>query len=218
MRNRNILRFDNLSEIGNVVHGISTRSFGSMKNTDNSLNKENLDKFIKELGISEKSVCMHQVHGSKVEVVKDGYMMDLKDADGLITNKINVPLCVLVADCLPLLFYDKQKKIIGVGHGGRRGLEKGIIKNVIGKMKSAFGSDPWDIIVGIGPGIEKNCYEVEGKLMDIKKIAKDELLREGISENNIEDMQICTKCNPDKFYSYRGGDVTDRFVTVISLM
>jgi polyphenol oxidase len=217
MRDINILRFDNLSSVGNVVHGISTRAFGSMKNADNSLNIDNIDKFAHELGISEKSICMHQVHGSNVEVVNDGYVMDSKGTDGLITNKTNTPLCVLVADCLPLLFYDKQKEIIGIGHGGRRGLEKGIIKNVVEKMKSEFGSDPSDIIVGIGPGIEKNCYEVDGELMDIKKIAKDEFLRAGILEKNIEDMQICTKCNSDKFYSYRSGDGTDRFSAVISL-
>ena len=39
---KKIYKFENLSKFNNVVHGVSTREFGSMKNGDESVNKKNL--------------------------------------------------------------------------------------------------------------------------------------------------------------------------------
>lgn len=217
MRNNNTLNFDNLSQYENVIHGVSTREFGSMKNEDGMPNGDNIDKFIKSLGLSKRGICMHQVHGANVRVVRSIKDLNIGEADGMVTNIKNISICVLVADCLPVLFFDPVRVAIGVGHGGRRGLQKKIMKNMIEKMESEFASDPEDIIVGIGPGVEKDCYEVYKELMDIRKIAKDQLLEAGVLEKNIEDMNVCTKCNMDKFYSYRGGDEYGRFAGVVCL-
>jgi copper oxidase (laccase) domain-containing protein len=136
----------------------------------------------------------------------------------LITDKKNVPLAVVTADCLPVLLFDPVKKVVGVLHAGRKGLLEGVISNTVQMFEKEFGSEPKDILVGIGPGIEKKCYEVEGEMVDIRHQAHFFLRAEGILKEHIEDLDFCTKCNMDRFYSYRGGDDTQRFASVISLV
>ena len=206
-----------MSKFENLVHGISTRDFGSMKNDDGSINRLNLENFLNNLSLPKNGICMGQVHGADVKIVTDGSKLLIENVDGIITNKKKVPLCVMTADCLPILFFDSKNQVIGIAHGGRKGLEKGILQNVLNEFIEKFGSDPKDIFVGIGPGIEKNCYEFDGIRIDIRKQAIDHLLLEGILAKNIENIDICTKDN-DHFYSYRGGDISKRFVSVISII
>ena len=213
-----VLKFEKLSKFKNIIHGISTKEFGSMKNQDNSPKRKNIDSFSKSLGLDNVGKCMHQVHGSDVQIVTEKNRNEQLTADGMITDQKNISLCVLVADCLPILFYDVRKKVIGVGHGGRRSLQSGIIKHMLDKLNQEFGSSSSDLIVGIGPGIEEKCYEVDGKLLDLQKIAIDQLLESGLLRKNIESIDICTKCNSDTFYSYRLGDKTERFMASICLI
>jgi polyphenol oxidase len=214
----NVFRFEKLLGFRDIAHGVSTKDVGTMKNEDSTVSQSGIKRFLKFLNLSEEAVCMKQVHGGDVAVVKDKIDFQISSVDGLITNIKNIPLLVFVADCLPILFYDPRKGVVGVGHAGRKGLQSGVIKNIIEKYKSEFGSSPEDIIVGIGPGIEKKCYKVDGELLDIREIANEQLLSEDIKNENIENMDICTKCNMDKFYSYRGGDKDDRFAAVISMI
>ncbi len=213
-----IYKFSKFKSNNKIASGISTKDFGSMKNEDNSINGKNLEIFLKSLGSGENVVRMRQIHSGNVEVVTNNVKSPIENTDGLITDKKNVSLCVLTADCLPIVFYDIQKQVIGIAHGGRKGLQSGIIENIVEKFKNDFKSDSADIIAGVGPGIEKKCYEVDGELIDIRKWANDLLLKEGIKRENIENLEICTKCDSEEFYSYRGGDSYNRFATVISLV
>lgn len=214
-----ILQFQSLLSENNIQHGISTRAYGSIKNQNGSINKVSLENFLNDLNLPfDKAVKMNQTHSGNIAIVgvDDGGLSD--GVDGLITNKKNIPLYVLTADCLPILFYDTKKQIIGVAHAGSKGLIAGIIANTLNKFVNEFQSNPKDIIVGIGPGIEQKCYEVNGEYIDIRQIAIEQLINSGINKSDIESLDICTKCSGDEFYSYRNGDVYNRFATVISLV
>lgn len=213
-----IYTFKSFKTQEHVNHGISTKYFGSMKNEENSINRNNLNKFLTVLNLPLNAICMGQVHGGNVETIKNDKQLLIKNTDGLITDKKNIPLCIVVADCLPVLFFDKKRQIIGVAHAGRKGLMAGIIANTLNKFVEEFKSDTKDIIVGIGPGIEKHCYKVNGEYVDIRQIAINQLLRSGIDKSNIESLDVCTKCNKEELYSYRNGDIFNRFVAVISLI
>lgn len=212
-----ILQFQSLLSEKNIQHGISTKAYGSIKNQDGSVNKVSLENFLNDLDLPmDKAVKMNQTHSgniARVDVNDDDFPDGI---DGFITDKKNIPLYVLTADCLPILFYDRKKQIIGIAHGGRKGLQKGIIGNMLNKFKSEFGSKTGNIIVGIGPGIEASCYEVDGEFLDLRKMAVKQLLEADIKQENIESIDLCTKCNNEEFYSYRNGDVYNRFATVIS--
>lgn len=211
------LNFKFFSEHKNIAHGISTRDFGSMKNADKSINRKNLGKFLSFMKIPESGICMGQIHGGKVVVVSDDKNLFIENTDGMVTSTKNIALCVMTADCLPILLFDPIRCVIGVAHGGRKGLLNEIIKNTIEKFKD-FQSDPKDIKVGIGPGIEEICYEVDGEFINIRKLANDQLQNEGVNSANIENINICTKCNESDFYSFRRGDKNERFVSAVSML
>jgi len=233
--------FKTFSQYTLVKYGVSTRKFGSMKNVETKeLDREALTKFAATIGITDPIVCTNQIHSGNVALIENTNVLKISDTDGLVTDKKHIPLALLTADCLPILFFDPKKEAIGVAHAGYKGLLNHIIENTISVLVSKFKSDPKDIIVGMGPSIETTCYEVGVELvekfqeefpsfedifiekdqkyfLDLRGIARQSLLKEGILDEHIEIMDICTKDNED-FYSYRGGDREKRFVSVISLV
>jgi len=233
--------FDSFLQFPNIIHGISSKKDGSMKREDDKqIDREALSKFAKSVGITTDIVCMKQIHGGTVSLVENTQKLVIPETDSLITDKKNIPLAVLTADCLPIMFYDPTREAIGLAHAGYQGLLNHVIENTIHSLAANFKSRPHDIIVGIGPCIERNCYEVGEELietfqktfpsfenifvekkgkyyLDLRTIAEQALRKEDILKKHIEVMDICTKCDPN-FYSYRGGDGDKRFVSLISLI
>jgi YfiH family protein len=82
-----------------------------------------------------------------------------------------VPIAVLTADCVPVLIFDKKRKMIAAIHAGWRGALKGIIQKVIKSMLSN-GCNPKNMVAAIGPCISKKNYEVKKQFRD-KFIKKD---------------------------------------------
>lgn len=232
--------FHNLLRYKNIAHGISSQAFGSIKKDALAVDREKLTAFAKTIGITGDIVCMRQIHSCNVRVVDDTSDLRIQATDGLITNKKHLPITVLTADCLPVLFYDAKREVIGVTHAGYKGLLNHVLENTVKRFVSDFRSNPKDIIVGIGPSIETDCYEVGedrieefrkvfpsfnnmfakkgGKFyLDLRSVARQCLIKEGILDEHIEVMDICTKCNQN-FYSYRRRDTYQRFASIISLV
>jgi len=241
----NKYQFQSFLQYKGIAHGISSKVFGSVKKNATNVDREKLALFAKSIGITGDIVCMRQIHSANVRVITDNLELRWPETDSLITNKKSLPLAVLTADCLPVLFYDPKKEIIAAAHAGYKGLLHHVLENTIERFINDFKSNPKDIIVGIGPSIERDCYEVGrerieefektfpefknmfteksfGKLgikkfyLDLRNIARQCLIKEGILKKNIEVMEICTKCDTN-FYSYRRGDTVERFVSVISI-
>jgi purine-nucleoside/S-methyl-5'-thioadenosine phosphorylase / adenosine deaminase len=236
-----VYQFENLTRYASIVHGISSMAFGSMKDeASKQIDRDRLKKFGKVIGIRDEIVCMKQIHSGNVSVVAEDKALRIPDTDSLVTNKLHIPLAVLTADCLPILLYDPKNGVVALAHAGYKGLLSHVIEHTVEIMNSQFKSEPKDIIVGIGPGIERDCYEVSVALiekfqetfpgfenifveknqkyfLDLVGIARQTLEKEGLLKEHIEVMNICTKCDPN-FYSYRGGDGDKRFTSVISLI
>jgi polyphenol oxidase len=104
-----------------------------------------------------------QVHSTKIiEITSQStkkFVNEKLKADGIFTNDRNVPIAVVTADCVPVLFADKSKKIVMAVHAGWRGLAAGILKNAV-KICQESGAGLGEILVGIGPAISKEVYEV----------------------------------------------------------
>lgn len=151
------------------------------------------------------------------------------DIDGLVTDLKDIPLVTFYADCVPIYFYDSKKQVIGMAHSGWRGTVSGISKEMIKIFIRDYKSSLDDIVVAIGPAICKSCYEVGYEVIeglseltfnieefytynkkrdryyiDLWNINKSMLINLGIKENNISVSDMCTKCNPDLFFSHRG--------------
>ena len=131
---------------------------------------------------------------------------------------------MLAADCVPLLFIDPKKRILGVAHAGWRGTLDGTAMHTVDAMKS-LGSLPSDIVVSMGPHIGKCSYVVpEDRAMHFHEAFSEDtqvtlfdgnawfvdlglanclmLMRSGILPDHIEHSAPCTYCSPD-YFSYR---------------
>ena len=78
----------------------------------------------------------------------------------MLTNNYELALCVLTADCAPILVYENDKKIIGCIHAGWKGAVSGVIDNTINKIIE-MGGDTKKLDVCIGPCIAQESYEVK---------------------------------------------------------
>jgi YfiH family protein len=80
--------------------------------------------------------------------------------DGLMTSKPGILLGIKIADCLPVLIADPERRAIGAFHAGWRGTARRIVEKGVGEMRKHFGSDPAKLLAAIGPGIGSCCYEI----------------------------------------------------------
>lgn len=140
------------------------------------------------------------------------------DADALWTDEPDVGLVVLTADCVPILLADPGRRRIAVVHAGWRGLVAGMVEEAV----AAVGS-PGSLAAFIGPAIGPCCYEVGDDVagpaserlgdvvrrkgdrthLDLWRGASTALARAGVRE--IWPAALCTRCEPDRFYSHRAG-------------
>ena len=74
-----------------------------------------------------------QVHGATVRIIKtiDDKENNGEEADGLLTSLKNVPLLIFTADCVPLVFYDGEKRVVGLAHAGWRGTYDNIAGEIV---------------------------------------------------------------------------------------
>lgn len=183
---------------------------------------------LKEKVGASKLVFMNQVHGDKVAHILDGN--EEPTCDAMICNRPNIGLCVMVADCLPILFYDKKNSAIGVAHAGSVGTALGIGKKTVLAMQETFETKAEDLFVWIGAGIGACCYEVkkeatvgleealrmrEGRYFLDLKSYNEAIFRE-FGVWRIEVSSLCSCCE-ESLFSYRREGVTGRFVGVIAL-
>ena len=157
----------------------------------------------------------------------------IEGCDGYITRGRGVTLGVKTADCVPILFEaERGGEIIAVGatHAGWRGTVADIAGKCVERLCSELGAKASCIRVAIGPCIHACCYEVgedvnnavaenlggemaerfvipsrkEGKYTcDLASINRELLIRRGILAENIEIIDECTCCAPEKFFSHR---------------
>ncbi len=102
------------------------------------------------------------VHGTDIIYADSPRPLDThpQKADILFTDNPEVSLFMRFADCVPLLFHDPQKSVIGIAHAGWMGTVKGVAEAAVKGMVERYGSDPADIVAGIGPSISVDHYEV----------------------------------------------------------
>lgn len=197
-----------------LEYGISEKSDGAMQLDTNR------KKFFQRQGINIAEVTSaRQVHSANVvKVGKSHRGMTIRNADGLVTADKNLFLTVTVADCFPVYFYNPVLNAIGLVHSGWRGT----VKNIVGQAIKSIGGNPADVLVGIGPGIQTCHFEVQkdvlpnfveyqeaikkqdGKIfIDLLLIIKQQLVKSGLKEKNIESCDECTFCSSIKYFSFR---------------
>ena len=175
-----------------------------------------------------------QIHSNIVNKVDKDNIGQIIDGDAIITNEKNVPLLILTADCVPVVLVDKVNKAVGLVHAGWRGTYGKICSETLQSMKENYNTNTEDVVAIIGPSIGKCCYEVSYDLvekfsallpnadekiyeirdekyyLDLWEINTQILKEFGVLKSNIINMNICTSCNCDRFFSYRKHDKTTK--------
>ncbi len=189
--------------------GTTTRKFGNFK-IGNPEEKESWQRLAVRLQVSpEDIVRLNQKHTANILEPNKKKFANYSIGDGLIAINPRQVLVIKTADCLPIFLAETQKKIICALHAGRIGTLAGIARKAVLAIKK-YGGDNKFIKVLIGPGIEAKCYT-----MDLLALNKQQLLETGVLENNIFTISVCTKCNRDCYFSYRGGDKEARMASFI---
>ena len=117
----------------------------------------------------ERFVWMEQLHTNTVTLVDGPSATPVEATDALVTRQKDLALCVLVADCPPVLLSDYPAGVIGAAHAGRMGARNGIVKNTVEAMVE-LGAEPSRIQVLLGPAAAGESYEVpEGMALDVEK-------------------------------------------------
>lgn len=215
------------SEFSNLIYGISSKNDGKMNDNNENLKNivlSNRKVYFDKLNINtENLVFAGLIHDKNIAIVtKNNKNTKIPSHDGLITKEKDLILAVTVSDCVPIYFYDHTNKVIGIAHSGWKGTVKNIANEVINKMKLNFNSDPKNILIYIGPHIQKCHFEIKDdiiekfndykefifendnkKFVNLSLIIKKQLIKAGIYENNIEISNECTFCNKEQYFSYR---------------
>lgn len=248
-----IYQFESLA-IEGLVHAVFTRLGGVSQGPFATLNvsenvgdepaavAENRRRIYAHLGLEAGQVVLTgQVHGSHVaRVGVDDGGRTLPNTDGLLTDAPNVALLLRFADCQPILLYDPAHHALGLAHAGWRGVALGIARRAVEAMQEAFGSQPGDLVAGLGPAIGPCCYTVGHEVaaamgyalphwkrvmhvqgedtwrFDLPAANAQHLAAAGV--RHIEQAGLCTTCRRDEFFSHRAdGGQTGRFATVAYL-
>jgi YfiH family protein len=239
----------------NVLNAVFTRQGGASPEPWSSLNlsisvgddparvAENRIHAFNSLGRDPASLHdVWLVHGTDVVHAESSRPLQatVQKADILFTDNPKVSLLMRFADCVPLLFHDPKKQVIGIAHAGWSGTVKGVAEVSIKAMQERYGSQPQDIVVGIGPSIGVDHYEVGDEVAgqfrekfggDSEKILQTrggqihldlwtanvlQLHKMGVEQ--IQVSGLCTACHLDDWYSHRAEKgKTGRFGALLAL-
>ena len=210
--------------------------------TVDAKNSEDVKRICEEYNFNYTDLMYNtQVHGATVRVIKtiDDKENNGEEADGLLTSLKNVPLLIFTADCVPLVFYDGEKRVVGLAHAGWRGTYDNIAGEIVEILIKDYKCVKENIKVIIGPSVSGDNYEVSYELvekfavynidnyykkcreksyLDLWAINKGLLKCAGILEENITATNFCTVKDNNQFFSYRLDNATaKRIGTFIQL-
>ena len=135
----------NLSVLDGVRHGFFGRKGGVSTGIYASLNigqgseddvqsiRDNRDLIRTAVG-ADKLLSCFQVHSAKVVTVAEPWH-SRPQADAMVTNVPGLALCILTADCVPVLFADAENKIVGAAHAGWKGALGGVCEATLSAME-----------------------------------------------------------------------------------
>lgn len=249
--------FESLSDAG-VPHAAFTRHGGVSPRPWESLNVgglvgddpgrvvENRRRCFQSVGYQPESMYdVWQVHGVDVVCTSAPRPLDTphRKADVILTDRAGVTLFMRFADCVPIFLYDPKRLVVGLAHAGWQGTVKRTASAAIAAMQDEYGSNPADILAGIGPSIGADHYEVgadvagqvraafggnadalliapdgDGHPVQFDLWAANHLILEESGVRQIEVAGLCTACHLEDWFSHRGEKgQTGRFGVMIGL-
>ena len=104
---------------------------------------ENRRRITSCLSLREDSIFdVWQVHSNRVIHAEDSRKLDQphQKADSIITNKPNVTIMMLFADCVPIMMYDPKNNVAALAHAGWQGTVNGVVGETVKSMQEKHAS------------------------------------------------------------------------------
>jgi YfiH family protein len=229
--------------------GVSQRQFaelnvGATVGDDRANVEENIRRSFDSLDKPRNSLFdSWLVHGTNALVAEAPRPPEWErppQADIVMTNKPEVTLFMRFADCVPIVFFDPVRKAVALAHAGWRGTLEGVANSAIKAMSENYGCKPADLLVGIGPAISVEKYEVGPEVVsEVQKVyggnaesllpsfgnrshfdlvGANRMMLENAGVEQIEISNLCTATDTDDWFSHRAfGGQTGRFGALIAL-
>ncbi len=204
--------------------------------------KENRSRLKAHCKLPDEPGWLEQIHSDKVVRLTAQNVRQTLVADASYTTDKNIICAVMTADCVPVLFCNKQATWVAAAHAGWKGIANGILKKVLQIYSEEMEADLADVQVWIGPAISGKVYEVGREVKDAfvhqdavleqaftiqdanhyllnsSYAVQLQLIESGITENQISSEDFCTYQDTERFYSYRrDGISTGRMASMIWL-
>jgi YfiH family protein len=219
---------------GGVSQGpFASLNLGSHVGDDPAAVAENRRLLNSALGLPAEPAWLNQVHG--IDVVDAGATTDVPSADASVARGAGAVCVVMTADCLPVLFCDRDGTRVGAAHAGWRGLAGG----VLGATIKSLDVPPSQLMAWLGPAIEQDAFEVGDEVReaflklaaenlaafkpnargrwqaDLYQLARNELARLGVTAVYGGGLECFA--DSKRFFSYRRESRTGRMATLVWL-
>lgn len=153
---------------------------------------------------------LKQIHSATIRNVQQGCFLE---GDGLITDRPGIVCVVRTADCMPVFLSSEELNVIGVIHMGWRGAKLGILDNINYDLRT------FKAVAGVA--MRQCCYEVGKEFLNYREFktsleeknnslyfnpvnfANKSLSANGLKKDNFLDLNICSICSKENFYSFR---------------
>jgi len=156
-------------------------------------------------------------------------------ADASVATGAGAVCAVLTADCLPVLFCDRQGRWVAAAHAGWRGLAAGVLERTVQHAPVP----PAELLAWLGPAIGPAAFEVGPEvreafavadagavecfgvspssrwLADLYGLARRRLERCGVGW--VGGGGLCTYSDAGRFFSFRRDGTTGRMASLIWL-
>jgi YfiH family protein len=200
-------------------------------------------RFVASAGIADRVVYeVSQVHGAGVRRVSpgdDAALVRAVEADALVASSGGHAVAVRVADCVAVLVCDPERGGVAAVHAGWRGAVRGVLGAALGEL-ARDGTAPERFAAAHFPHIRPCCFEVgedvateiaraagtddvviRGRAkphVDLARVVRAQLEAAGLRPERVDDVAGCTRCEPERFYSYRrdGANAGRHFAAIVS--
>ncbi len=173
-----------------------------------------------------------QVHGNRA-IVTRGPSWRSEEADAVFTDVPGLTLVISFADCQNCVLYAPKKRVVGVMHAGWRTVAADIITPTFALLKHEWNIAPQEVFIALGPSLCMPCAGfsdpkrevpqlqqfIRGQSVDLRAALESQLEQNGVPAEQIERMPDCTRCSPERYWTYRGGDrekVRDGFINCLA--
>lgn len=200
-----------------------------------------LARFAAAAGLALPLRECEQVHGGDVVFADDVAAAPPRTKADALVSTGELAVGVRVADCVPILIGHEPSGAVAAVHAGWKGFVAGVLSHAVHALRERTTASG-RLVCAIGPSIGPCCFEVgldvartidaaagislvertagDRAYVDLRRGIRAELARlasePGAGPIAMEDVPGCTRCDAERFFSFRRGGERGRMLAAIA--